>query len=585
MSLNVQFKKLVILPISIFLLFFALTINVTQAQELSKQNMYKPPSLSKDSYIGNIAYNDEDGSMVLSYVEKRPFKVVFKHYTFNKDLQFEHEELEYYSVNEYNKMKHFDWFDYRGEVYTVEGISVNPGWGGKLVVRKKRTTYTYSWIFGGYWPSTKILSIQKLKGDEENRLYMYGRAENYQKGNVTLLVGNKGQKGEVKYQHTKNFQLINISKDAEIEYGEKIEFDHAMCINYFHVIDEPGQPFLEINDTVGDFDRGDLAIVFSPLTNLTIKKHVNPNPNEHTLVIVDKNGKIKKKIELNAPSSGWWIENIVKFSTGEIIAYGPSKDNKYINTLKPTNSPLTYTSKPSNTTWRSFQLLKLNANLEIDYLVTNDLNDFRRKLRTPPSQKRSPSYIGKRFDMQNAMLTPEGEFLLTGQKYTWGEKNVEDDDGNIIETYHYKNFGDLLLFQFDKYGKLKTQYGVRRNKMNKYARRILTPQDLYLGKDDKSVYWVYGEIKGFRKGFTFDIAWETVTVNKRKLLYYPAVAKIELENQKINDFKALGKDARGRQSHFTNPEFPQLFVDNSHLIFIGEDKKGSLLWFGQMELE
>lgn len=535
-----------------------------------------------------MSYN-ADGNTVLTYVEKQPFKIVFKNYTFDKDFNFVKEELDNYTLGEQIRDEwkaKFEWFKYVGESYQVEGISVDPSWGGTLVVRKKLTTYNYSWLFGGYWPSVKILDKQTLKGDEENRLYMYARAENYQSGDVVLLVGNKGDKSDDnKYQHVQNFQLMHISNDMQITYGEKIEFPYAMCINYFRIIEEPGLEETDLMDETGDLSRGDLAIVFSPLTNLFVKKKVNPNPNEHTLVIVGADGKIKKRLDMKTPSSGWWVEDVIKFGSGDIIAYGPSKDEKYINTLKPTNSPMTYKDEVSETAWKSFQILKLDKDFNQVYLASSDLEEFEAKLVTPPSQKKAPSYMGKRFDKRQTMLTPQGEFLIVGQNYNWRREEIKDANGNVIEVKRYKIYGDLLLFQFDTQGKIKRQYGVRRDEMNMHAKRLISPQDLYLGKDPNNLYWVYGEIQGFRKGFVFDFGFEQVTVNKRKLLYYPTVAKIDLNAGKIGDFQPLGQDAKGKQVYYTNPEYPQLYVPNSHLVFVGEDKKGSMLWFRRMELE
>jgi hypothetical protein len=236
--------------------------------------------------------------------------------------------------------------------------------------------------------------------------------------------------------------------------------------------------------------------------------------------------------------------------------------------------------------------MKLNKNLDLEYIKAIDLDVFKEKLVTPPSQKRTPSYIGKRFDKRQIMMTPEDELLISGQKYTWKKVPLKDENGNTVlnkegETVYTraKVYGDLLLFHFDNTGDLKSQYGIRREKMNKYARTILTPTDLYLGKDDKTIYWVYGEIKGFRRGFSVNLIGYNATAVKKKLLYYPTVAKVDLTKGKISDFTPLGQDEKGKQLYFTNPEFPQLYVPGSHLTFIGEDKAGKQIWFARLDLE
>jgi hypothetical protein len=77
----------------------------------------------------------------------------------------------------------------------------------------------------------------------------------------------------------------------------------------------------------------------------------------------------------------------------------------------------------------------------------------------------------------------------------------------------------------------------------------------------------------------------SVTISKSKLLFYPAVSKIDLESGTLTDFIPLGADSEGKQKYFTNPLFPQLLSpDGSKLTFFGEDKKGSLVWLAQMNL-
>lgn len=568
---------------------------VSNAQlKISKEKTSTPPKFSKGDYIGNIFYN-EDGTTTLHYVEKQPFRVYFKNYTYDQEFNLVKHDIDMYSLSDqlFAWKEKFSWFNYRGEDYTVEGISIDPTWGGKLLARKKITTWKYSPVFGDYYPVVEIADMQTIKGAEDNRVYLYHRAEDYQTGNVVLLVGNKAEKGsKIKNQHTRHFQLMTVDNQLNVNYGEALQFDYAMCINYAKIIDEPGLEESQVEDPIGDLSRGDLVVVFSPMNAILTKKMTHPKANAHVMIIVDKSGKIKKRIDLETPSAAWWIEDVVKFDNGEIIAFGPSKDDKYINTLKPTNSPATFRTTTNETKWKVFQVLKLNQDLEVAYIKATDLDLFKNNLVIPPAQKQKPYYIGKRFDKRQLMMTPAGELLISGQKYIWKKvplkndngQTVLDKNGNTVYT-KVKSYGDLLLFHFKSNGDLKSQYGIRRDKMNKYSRAILTPMDLYMGKNENSLYWVYGEIKGFRKGFSIDLIGYNATVSKKKLLYYPTVAKIDLAKGTVSDFMPLGQDEKGKQRYFTNPEFPQLYVAGSHLTFIGEDKAGKEIWFSRLELE
>ena len=76
------------------------------------------------------------------------------------------------------------------------------------------------------------------------------------------------------------------------------------------------------------------------------------------------------------------------------------------------------------------------------------------------------------------------------------------------------------------------------------------------------------------------------TLSKKKMLYYPAVARIDLGSATIGDFVPLGSDAEGKQVYYTNPEYPSLVSpDGSSVTFVGEDKKGKVLWLGRMNLD
>lgn len=122
--------------------------------------------------------------------------------------------------------------------------------------------------------------------------------------------------------------------------------------------------------------------------------------------------------------------------------------------------------------------------------------------------------------------------------------------------------------------------------MNKFSKSILTPQDIYMGADDNTLYWVYGELQGFRKGFNIDLGIQNVAIKKSKLLYYPTVAAVNTSKAKIGDFVTLGENEKGKQEYYTNPEFPQLLSgDRASLTFVGEDKQGKVIWLGRMNLK
>jgi hypothetical protein len=308
------------------------------------------------------------------------------------------------------------------------------------------------------------------------------------------------------------------------------------------------------------------------------------------MVILNAEGKIQKRIDFKSPTSGWVVEDYaLSPDATAVYFYGPAKDGAYVNTLMPVNTPLGSLGEIKDIKWKNYQVMKI-AGDEIVYLESTPLGDFKDKAVNPPSQKRSPDYVGKDFQKALAYATPVGELIISGQKYT--TTSVPDPnstrEGATMEVID--DYKDLVMFHFDTKGVLKAQYGIRRDKNNKWSKANLTPQYVYINEDGTVLYWVYGEIKGMRKGFeigTDMLGFKgSIGVSKKKLLFYPAVSRIELANAKVGDFVPLGADAEGKQLYYTNPNFPQLLSpDQTSLTFIGENKQGDVIWLGRMKLE
>ena len=144
--------------------------------------------------------------------------------------------------------------------------------------------------------------------------------------------------------------------------------------------------------------------------------------------------------------------------------------------------------------------MKLVGN-NMDWVQTTSLDDFKEKAVIPPSQKKSPEYKGKMYERALAMVTPNGELIISGQKFTM--KSVQDPKypADPSKKIRVKDaYKDLVMFHFDNKGSLKAQYGIKRDKNNKYSKAVLTPQEVALSGDGNTLYWTYGELKGMRKG-------------------------------------------------------------------------------------
>jgi len=95
--------------------------------------------------------------------------VQFQIYTFDSEFNFVNkrdEEIEVEKIKE-----KYSWYPYKGELYSVEGISLNWNPGFALKLKKKRTTYKYDWLFLGYYKDVEVLDKVKPRTDEGDKYF------------------------------------------------------------------------------------------------------------------------------------------------------------------------------------------------------------------------------------------------------------------------------------------------------------------------------------------------------------------------------------------------------------------------------
>lgn len=231
------------------------------------------------------------------------------------------------------------------------------------------------------------------------------------------------------------------------------------------------------------------------------------------------------------------------------------------------------------------------------FITNTPVAEFEQKLQTPPAQKRTPEYTGKRFRVTDGTVLPNGDLLIGGQSYGLerkalglGAPKTSSSSAGLVgglgglmsgkggtsmgTAANNREYKDIMMFHFDPQGKLRAQYGVRRQENNKYSEQNPNEQHLYFGANGQSVYWMVGEISGVRE----QSGMESGTA---KVLYYPAVTKIDLASAKLSNFAKFGNE-----QFFLNNSMPQLPMGGkNNIVYFGENKSGKTMWFGQMPLE
>ncbi len=521
--------KLLVICILCFNINFSI-----QSQTLEVENTYKISGKSKRGALGNVTFDSEKGIYSLVYVTKEnKKKAKFQTYRFDRDFNFIDKTDD---IIEFEKAKaKYTWFEWNGELYTTEGMYVQPNLMGTLVLKKKRITYKYDWLLLGYYKSVDILKKVKPKTDDGRKYFYYTHAEDDTNGEVHILCGikDKMKKGADPYMHSKKYVILRYNKDVELVGETMFEMKYPQTLAFTRRIAN------EENGT------GSMAFIFAPTGGPGMKKYADPDKNNYHYVRINNKPKIVDNITFKSPAAFWKINQMIhETNTDAIYLFGPSAmdKDKYYNTL-------TGTSK-----FKAVQLMKVASN-KIEYLTETDLAEFESKLKKPPSQKKSPSYEGKKFQIANYQIASNGDFFVTGQDFKTSK------EGN--------KYLDVMGFHFDTKGILKTQYSIDTKESNKIAKANGTQQFFIENADKTHMYWFLLEIKG-------------ASMAKGKMLTYPRIGKVDLKEGSINDFTSYGADGK----HFLDPLFPFLETDKgSNIVFFGSDKSGKEIWFSRIRLD
>jgi hypothetical protein len=531
------------------------------AQKLALEKTYEITGKSKRGYLDDVQYDPGTRQTMLSFVTKSTnnftgskTKVKYQNYFFDQDYNFvKMEENE----DEYKNKR------YKGETYTVEGISVQNNMTGTFVIRKKLVTYTWDWFFGGYRKKVKLLDKVKPKDDSGNKYTLIRKFENDQNGDVVVMVMGKGKNAT-----PNEYVILKIDNALNFTVQDKFSFDRPMVIALTTLItsvenseyDDSGlDEDDEGNEADDTDDQGDLStsqpgLIFAAAS---AGKKAKSDPHDYTFIRLSQEGKLLDRVEMKTLASSWSINNII--AAGEsIYMMGPANEGKYFD-LGILGADL------EKMKFKFFQLAKITSG-KVEYMTTTDLEEFEAKLKTPPSQKKSPSYRGKKFHFSGAELYHDGSIFISGQNYVREKK----------QNAQVKSYRDVISFYFGKDGKLISQYGVRREENNKYARMAPTQQMVIPGQ--KTIYWTIFEMDGIRTE-------REGKFKSVKAKQYPNVARIDPATGDISDFVSFGT-VNGKPEYYLHNQMPILRVtqDNA-IVYMGTNSSGKTLWFGKIVMD
>lgn len=525
-------KKLLISSVALFILMNFALVGVSQT--LDKENTYTITGKSKRGALGDVSFDAENGTYTLTYVTKSNDRMAkFQIYTFDKDFNFislTEDEIEFEKAR-----TKYKWFNFKGEEYSTLGLYVEPNLTGTLVLKKKRITYKYDWFLLGYYKQVDILEKVKPKTDDGQKYYYLGHAEDDVTGEVLILCGIKDNIGKSAdpYRQYKDFVVLKYNQDVDLlgQTSFKLNFPNTVAFSRY----------------IGNAEGGvaGMSFVFAPMGGPGMNKVSDPDINNFTYVRVDAGPEVVDNIPFKSYAPYWKIDELIyDEGTDDVYLYGPSAmgKEKYYNQLL------------AETKFKAVQLLKVSDH-KVAYFTETDLPEFDAKIRKPAGQKKSPSYEGKKFQIATYMIPSNGDFFVTGQNFN------TSNEGN--------KYNDILGFHFDESGELISQYSIDTRESNKYAKAAGTEQLLIENAKGDRVYWTHFEIVG-------------VSAARGKMLSYPSMGYIKLEDGSISQFTAYGGD----EGFYLDPTFPFLETDKGNtVVFFGSDKGGKEIWFCRVRLD
>jgi len=528
------------------------------AQELELEKTYKISRASKRGTLAGLDYDYVDRTYTLTYFtgqKRNTFK--YEQYVFDHDFNLVSDnEFE----EEAEKMKKkFKWFKFKGEEYVVLGNTVENNMMGTLVLRKKRITYKYQFLMGGYTRRVEVLEKVKPKTEDGNKFTRMDHMEDDMTGDLFVLASVKAKVSAKGNEDVGEIKLLKFDSDLNMTKTTSIDFPHLQTLAFSRAIERPNPEDEEAPGIAG------MVFIFAP-SNLMGKKLADPNNNNFTYVRVDDQCNIVERFNFNSPASYWRIDEML-VNNNDFYFYGPAMAgrDKYFNEGAGSRFG------GGEVKYKAVQLMKVSGG-KMAYLTETDLEEFKSKQKFPPSQRKTPDYNGREFGVRSYNFAPNGDLIILGQNY---DKNKD----GFINKYE-----DVLGFHFDANGKLRAQYGLDTkekgitvdynytNGIGYYTVTKITtvyacPQALIPGKGD-DLFWILQEVKG--------------QSTHGKLLTYPRMGKINMQDNSVSDLKSFGKG----EGYYLDPKYPFLETEEAEkVVFFGADKGGRELWFARVALK
>jgi hypothetical protein len=544
---------------SILALCLALTaLSQTFAQKIEVENTYDISRKAKRGELAKVE-QDENNNYILYYLLRssaRKLKVQI--YTFDNDFRFISEE-EYEDDIEKVKTK-YKWV--KGEAEGTEKLllRVESNLGGQIVLKYGKLVQRVNWDTGeAYWDWVTIEKI-KPKDAEGRKLSLIS----YLTDEPNFTVSNSGfswlgLSTATMQDATGNLTLFCnvVNKVKDMKSGNVAEEPFGMieyAVSDRSIVDEKYFGKKELSNRFQGvvyqqhLENGNYGMVYAATGGKAFKKYQNLTSLDYQYLEVSfKEKKIVKSIPFKSLDSYWKI-NAIELVGDDVYIHGVGVDKK--NTKFYNELAIADKGKYTN-----YQIAKLAGN-SLAWINKTNLEEFATKLKTPPSQKKTPEFTGQKFLIGEFTVAKSGDIFINGQ--------------NIKVTDKGTKYKDVFVFHFGNNGILKAQYGLDIKENNKYSDMMQTTSLFKETQDGKSMSWIILEVADVK-----------ATASGGRVLNYARVANIDIAGATVPDFKDLGQE--GKEKYYLYNDFPILpSKGGDKMTFFGSDKSGKTIWFSRV---
>jgi hypothetical protein len=509
--------------------------------------------LSKKATKGMLvdAAVSEDGSVKVTYkmkVNRKSDEVTYEDYVFDKGLVFKGVQptSENKQKKEDQKVKTLAAFVGGTNSFNVLSMSLNlqaEEWERIWDYDKQ----TYKW--------GKRLSKDAVKPrNSESKYRGFAAFPNDDEGTISVIA-SYDQKGD-----DDQFVMLYISNDLSLK-ETKVPVKGSYSLVY-----------------CGLRNSGNIFAIFAPNKGeATTKKYVY---SEFT-----NKGDLVTSQDFESPSSNMAVMDYRDIDGNLYLCAGSTDSKDAFNEVFSSYAPISnpgystaanrqmdkYEKRVFGTDFDYFHLLRITEG-KLAFASTTAIRDFKTKVMTPPSQKKSHPYKGKKFSIENFAIAPNGDFLVTGQLQ-------EKKTTNKGSSYEYR-YTDLVCLHFDKVGNLKTQYAVEKINNDRESEVFQSMQNFFFSADGSKAFWEIMEVKGTKGYSSFVDAYngnKTFTAN-----YFPRVAAIDLNSAKLGDFTVLGNEGK-----FLMYPYHSFLMDEKTKTryYLGHDDDYEKVWVGSYTFE